>query len=140
MKSVAYVALGIALPVVWFGCEWLRHFWFLWFITDQTYPVFFRLLYGASLIDWGFYLLVFLAVGAAIALSMQKNAPVLWAAGFGFAYSLMRAAISPIWVPPFHETFVTIWACGLYLMPPIGAVLGAFAARALLGRRASVGT
>jgi hypothetical protein len=135
LKTIVYaMVLGLALPFVWFASEWLRHFWFLWFITDQGFPVYFRLLYGGALIDWGLCFALFFAVGAAVAIPVRDQRPVFWAICFGVAYSLMRVAIGRIWVPPYDETFVTVWAWGLYFVPPIGTALGALVSKAVTAR------
>jgi len=105
--------------------------WFEAFIDNRIFSVPFGILDWAQLISWCFEFLFFFACGVLVAGLFIANGPRWWGFAFGLICGLLHFLGSGNGFTSNATWSTYFWAYGVYLVPALGAFVGASASHAL---------
>jgi hypothetical protein len=110
------IAVAILSGVV-IGCDWLRIAWFEAFLVGRTFQSSYAWFNPNALVDWLFYLLIFLPVGAVCGVLLVGRRTYVWAAGVGAGYSLLHLMLDTNVLYSSARVSTYVWVYGQYLFP-----------------------
>ena len=128
-KLVTFVIL---LKLAGFGAWYGSAGWNEAFVNERTFTLWFGWFYWGALIAWSFYLILFFALGLLVASSFGPPHATWWAVALGLAYGLVRLQHSGFF---YGVWSADLFSSGAYVVPAIGALCGALAAKLLARRR-----
>ena len=134
LRNVVVVAVlfAIARFVLWGRLVWADAL-----INDRIFTVYFGWLSTGMLLSWAFPALVFACIGSLVVLLRVRPRPTRWALGLGAVFGLDMLVNSTNHFAGDAPAYVYLDVYAAYLMPALGAGLGAWATQALARRVAS---
>jgi hypothetical protein len=137
MKRVqVVVAVALMLPLSWL-LIWLRSWWLSTVVGERRFgpsPVWFS---PGHLNHWAFEFCTSLALGAVVALALRSRSTIALAALCGAIVGLVHFAESSIGVASWAHWSTYVWAYGVFVVPVVGAAVGAFLVLVLRQRSAT---
>ena len=123
-KLLVFVVLVIVAVV---AASFGRVGWSEALTNERTFTEPFAWFNSPEAISWGFELLFFFAFGMLVARLFQPEAPRLWAFAFGAICGALHFWLSRDHFASEAPWSLYVWAYGNYVMPAVGALLGALA-------------
>ena len=123
-KLVVFCALLLAALAL---APFARHSWFMTFVNERTFSTSLSWFNPPQAIFWLFELLFFFIFGVLVAWLFRSTAPLSCALFFGAICGAFHFWLSKDHFAPEAPATMYVWVYGNYVMPLVGALLGAFA-------------
>jgi len=105
--------------------HYLRHWWWMTAIANRSFVSSFLWLDYSYCLIWLFEFVWSLVAGFLVAVVMRSNSPVRWAIAIGAVGGAMNFLLTSDHVSANAPWIYPIWVYGTYLVPLLGAFVGA---------------